>query len=149
MAFGSSAEEAALRSRLEAYLQLADWDLLYSENGVALDQYERVHALLATTDFGEPLIAEIFAPPLPIVLPAFLPNPLQTPTSARYIDVGFEITRFGESRRVEIVGAAPDVSDAAKDDLVGLIKTSRFRPRVTDGEVGRASPVVVRYYLND
>lgn len=116
--FGSSAGEAALRSRLEAYLQLADWDLLYSENGVALDQYERVHELLATTDFGEPLIAEIFAPPLPIVLPTFLPNPLQTPVSAHYIDVSF-------------------------------IKASRFRPRVVDGELSRASPVVVRYYLND
>lgn len=149
MAFGSSTEEAALRSRLEAYLQLADWDLLYSENGVALGQYERVHELLATRDFGEPMIAEIFAPPLPIVLPAFLPNPLQTPVSAHYIDVAFEVTRFGESRRVELVGAAPGVANAAKDDLVSFIKTSRFRPRVTHGELARASPVVVRYYLDD
>jgi len=148
-AFGSSADEAALRSRLEAYLQLADWDLLYSENGVALEQYERVHELLATTDFGEPLIAEIFAPPLPIVLPTFLPNPLQTPVSARYIDVGFEVTRFGESRRIEIVSAAPEISNDAKDELVSFIKASRFRPRAMDGELSRASPVVVRYYLND
>jgi hypothetical protein len=149
MAFGSSAEEAALRSRLDAYLQLADWDLLYSVNGEALDQYEEVHALLMTTGFAEPLIAEIFAPPMPIVLPTFLPNPLATPASAHYIDVGFEVTRYGEGRRVEILGASPDVSDAAKDELAALVKGSRFRPRVTDGELARASPVVVRYYLND
>jgi hypothetical protein len=147
MAFGSSAEEGALRSRLDAYLQLADWDLLYSVNGEAFDQYEDVHALLATTDFAEPLIAEIFAPAMPIVLPTFLPNPLATSASAHYIDVGFEVTKFGEGRRVEILGASPSVPDAAKDELAALIKGSRFRPRVTDGELGRASPVVVRYYL--
>ena len=148
-AFGESADEAGLRSRLEAYLQLADWDLLYSQNGTALDQYAQVHELLTTTDIGKPLIAAIFAPAIPIVLPAFVPNPLKTQESALYVDVAFEITKYGESRRVEIVGAVPNVSDAAKDELVTLVKGSRFRPRVTDGDLGRASPVVVRYYFDD
>lgn len=148
MAFGSAAEEAALRSRLEAYLRLADWDLIYSKNGAALDQYARVHELLTTTDFAKPLIAAIFAPPIPTVLPTFVANPLETLASARYIDVAFEVTRFGESRRIEIVSAAPNVSDAAKKELAALIRDSRFRPRVVDGELARVSPVAVRYYLN-
>ena len=83
------------------------------------------------------------------MLPTFLPNPLQTEPSARYIEVSFEITKYGESRRVEILGAAPEVSDAAKDELVTLIKGSRFRPRVKDGELAGAVPVVLRYYLDD
>ena len=107
-----------------------------------------MHDLLAANDFAAPLIAEIFSPPTPTVLPAFLPNPLETMPSARYIEVSFEITKFGESRRVEILGAAPDVSDAAKDELASFIKESRFRPRVTDGKLGRPAPVVVRYYLD-
>jgi hypothetical protein len=148
LVLGDSADAASLRNRLEAYLQLADWDLLYSQNGVAFDQYARVHELLESTPIGEPLIAEIFAPSLPIVLPVFSQSPLATLESPRYIDVSFEITKFGESRRVEIVGAAPDVSDAARDELLSLVKSARFRPRVTDGELGRAAPVVVRYYLN-
>ena len=115
---------------------------------MAFDQYARVHELLKTSGFGEPLIAELFAPPIPVVLPTFQPNPLETPESTRYIDVTFEVTKYGESRRVEIAGATPNVSDAAKDDLVSFIKGARFRPRVTDGELGRPSPVVVRYYLN-
>jgi hypothetical protein len=143
------ADEQAWRSRLTAYLQVVDWDLLYSENGAALKQYARVHALLKTNAIAEPLMAELFEPPIPIVLPTFLQNPLETPASARYIDVAFEVTRYGTGRRIEIIGAAPNVSDAAKNDLVNLIKSSRFRPRVTDGELERASPVVVRYYLND
>jgi hypothetical protein len=95
------------------------------------------------------VIASVFAPEVPIVLPAFRPNPLQTAIGNRYIDVTFEITKFGEPRRIEIVGATPTVPDTAKDELVDVIKTSRFRPRVTDGELGRASPVAARYYLND
>jgi hypothetical protein len=149
VAYGSSADEATLRSRLEKYLQLADWDLLYSQNGPALDQYAQVHELLTASDFAAPLIAEIFAPPIPTVLPTFLPNPLETAPSARYIEVSFEITKYGESRGVEIVGAAPSVSDAAKDELANLIKGTRFRPRVTDGKLGRPAPVVVRYHLGD
>jgi hypothetical protein len=148
-AFGSSVDEAALQSRLEAYLQLADWDLLYSQNGAALDQYSQVHELLTTTDFAKPMIAAVFSPPIPTVLPTFVPNPLKTQESARFIDVAFEVTKFGESRRIEIVSATPDVSDDATKELAALIRDSRFRPRVVDGELGRASPVLVRYYLND
>ena len=148
-AYGTAVPATQLQSRLEAHLQLADWDLLYSRNGLALEQYARVLAQIETTVVAAPLIAEIFAPAVPIVLPTFLANPLQTPSSGRYIDVAFEITRFGESRRVEILGAAANVSDADKNDLLALIKGSRFRPRVTDGELARAAPVALRYYLND
>ena len=106
---GSSADEAALRSRLETHLQLADWDLLWAQHGAAaFDQYAEVHELLTTADFGAPLIADIFSPSLPTVLPAFLPNPLETVPSARYIEVSFEVTKYGENRRVEIVGETRD-----------------------------------------
>lgn len=148
LAYGASTDAAALRDRLEAYLRLADWELLYSQNGRALDGYARVVELVTTNDFAAPLLAEIFAPPIPTVLPTFLPNPLDTPPSPRYIEVRFEITKVGESRRVEVLSAAPDVPGAAKEELVSLIKASRFRPRVKDGELA-AAPVVLRYYLDD
>lgn len=149
LAFGASTDAAALRDRLEAYLRLADWELLYSQNGRALDAYARVLELLKTNDFAAPLLAEVFAPPIPTVLPTFLSNPFDTPPSPRYIEVSFEVTKYGESRRVEILSAAPDVPDAAKEELVTLIKGSRFRPRVKDGELAAAAAVVVRYYLDD
>ena len=147
--FGDTTDEASLRSRLQAYLQIADWDLLYSQNGVAFDQYERVHGLLKMASNGEALIAEFFAPPIPIVLPTFQPNPLETAESTSYIDVTFEVTKYGESRRVEIAGATADVSDPEKNDLVSFVKGARFRPRVANGELGRPAPIVVRHYLND
>lgn len=142
------ADGPAWRSRLDAYLQLADWDLVYSENGAALDEYEQVYEMLEAAANVEPVIAEIFAPPAPIVLPTFLPNPLETPTSARYIDVAFEVTKYGESRSIEILGAATNVSGAEKDELKTLIRSSRFRPRVTADQIA-TSPVRLRYYISE
>lgn len=142
-------DSEAWGKRLQAYLELADWDLLYSSNAVALAEYGLVLENLRKHAIDEAVIAETFAPEVPIVLPTFRPNALQTPIGDRYIDVTFEVTKFGEARRIEIVGVAPNVPDAAKDELMHAIKNGRFRPRMTDGELGRASPVAVRYYLND
>ena len=142
-------DSEAWGKHLQAYLELADWDLLYARNGAALDEYALVYENLKTNGVAEAVTASTFAPDVPIVLPTFRPNPLQTAIGNRYIDVTFEITKFGEPRRVEIVGATPTVPEGAKDELVGTIKASQFRPRLTDGELGRASPVAVRYYLND
>jgi len=142
-------ESEAWGRELQAYLELADWDLLYARNGAALGEYELVHENLKTNHVTDAVIASVFAPQVPIVLPTFRPNPLQTPIGDRYIDVTFEITKFGEPRRIEIVGVAPNVPDGAKGELVETIKTSRFRPRMTDGELGHAAPVALRYYLND
>jgi hypothetical protein len=142
-------DEATRRSLFDAYLQLADWDLLYSENKVALDEYAQIREMLGSADGAEPLLAEIFAPRIPVALPTFLPNPLDTRSSARYVDVAFEVTRFGEGRHVEIRGSSSDVADDAKSKLVNLVKSTRFRPRTIDGELARAAPVVVRYYLSD
>jgi hypothetical protein len=40
-------------------------------------------------------------------------------------------------------------ADDAKNKLVNLVKSTRFRPRAIDGELARAAPVAVRYYLGD
>jgi hypothetical protein len=96
-------------------------------------------------------IVQLFEPPTPVVLPAFEPNPLaadETRQASGYIDVAFEITRFGKSRAVEIRGD-DNATQAARRDLVGLITQSRFRPRPTGGQFGGTSSVVVRYYLYD
>jgi hypothetical protein len=145
------ASSSPLRDQVIAFVQLADWDLLYSRNSLAQDEYAQVYAWLEKNGAGQETIEEVFAPSIPVVLPSFEPSPfvsMETEPPSGYIDVAFRITKLGEPARIEIVGAAPDVTDAAKKDLEILIKTSRFRPRVTDGEFG-ASNVVARYPVND
>ncbi len=96
-------------------------------------------------------IEQIFLSPIPVVLPAFQPNPLardETRPATGHIDVEFEITKFGRGRSIDVLDTLNATNDA-KRHLVDVITNSRFRPRPADGRFGDASSVVVRYYLHD
>jgi hypothetical protein len=144
------ASSAPVVQQVEAIVRLADWDLRYSRNSLALEGYEQAHAFLKKAG-TQAAIDALFSPPLPLVLPTFEPNPLVAGTaeeSTGYIDVAFTITQLGEPRRMRIVAATSNATEAAKKDLAALISSSRFRPRLVRGEFG-ASPVQLRYYLNE
>jgi hypothetical protein len=140
------AASAPLQDQVEAFVRLADWE----GGDQALEKYERALKMLQEAG-AQTVIDELFSPKTPVVLPAFDPNPLAsdaTQASTGYIDVAFEISR-GQARRVRILAATTNATDADKKRLVELIEHSAFRPRVTDGEFARASPVVLRYYLSE
>ena len=147
------AKEAPFSSQVDALVQLADWDLLFVSNrGAPLDLYEAAYGYLKVEETAQESIEHLFSPDIPVVLPTFLPDPLasdETQEPTGYIDVAFELTKFGQSRDIEILGATGNATHAAKERLVQLISRSRFRPRVTNGEFGRTAPIVLRYYLTD
>jgi hypothetical protein len=144
---------APLSSQIEALVQLADWDLIFVSNrGAPLELYTVAYEYLKLEKTGQESIERLFSPDLPVVLPTFLPNPLardETQEPAGYIDIAFELTKFGQSRAIEILGASDNATNDAKQRLVHLVSRSRFRPRVTNGEFARTAPIVVRYYFND
>jgi hypothetical protein len=143
------ASTGSFTNRIDAIIQLADWELLYSHNGTALEGYEFARALLTASGASQASIDQRFAPEAPVVLPAFEPNPLLAAESQAtgYVDVAFEVTTYGRSRRIDVRGGA-NASPAAKERVVHQIARSRFRPRLSDGEFGTA-PLVVRYYLRN
>ena len=141
------AAPAPLATQIEAFLRIADWDLLHSYNALASGEYAQVLRLLDERGLRSSIDA-LLSPTMPVVLPAHRPNPLATAESDAHIDVAFEITQLGEGRKIAIRSATADVTPANKDELVALIKSLRFRPRAQDGEPARASPVTVRYYLD-
>jgi len=135
----------------EAIAQIADWDLLYSQNGSAVRGYEVAHAMLRDARVPAASIERLFAPTTPVVLPAFERSPFarnETSDVTGHVDVAFEITQYGRARAVEILGSA-NASDAEIDRVVDLISSNRFRPRAMDGQFGAASRVVVHYALHD
>jgi hypothetical protein len=148
-AYGAAASSDSLLQQADAAVQLADWDLLYSHNGQAVESYAATYDMLAGAEVPPSWIDELFAPPTPVVLPAFQPNPL-APDDERaatgHIDVAFEITKYGRGRAIVFLGDE-NASDVAKRRLESLIRYHRFRPRVLDGKVADAAPVSVRYYL--
>lgn len=145
------ARSSPLPDQVEAFVPLADWDLLDARNSLALEQYEQAYDMLQDAG-AQTSIDELFSPKIPVVLPTFEPNPLasdSTDRSTGYIDVAFEISRYGEGRSVRILDTTTNAKAADKTRLVQLIQRSRFRPRITDGQFARASPVVLRYFLAD
>ena len=148
-AYGAASSGSSLQ-QANAVVQMADWDLLYSHNGQAVESYGVALSMLEQTGSASaPMEEQLFAPSPPVVLPAFQPNPLardETRAPTGHIDVAFEITKYGRGRAIEFLGDA-NATDAAKQDLTVLIKNNRFRPRLMDGQLADAAPVKVRYYL--
>jgi hypothetical protein len=149
-AYGAASASSPL-TLADAAVQVADWELLYSRHGVAVEGYQRAYDLLQSLGVERASIEQLFAPPLPVVLPAFQPNPFardETRKPTRYIDVAFKITRYGRGREIEILGSSY-ATDAELGRLVSFIMTSRFRPRPTDGKFAESSRVATRYYLSE
>ena len=148
------------QDQIDAQIRVADWYLKFRTphtdcpayiTGAANELYESVYQQLEKEGADKTLIEQIFSPQTPVVLPTFVTNPL-TPagprSSTRFIDVAFDITKFGESKRVEILDTTRHATKEAKQRLVQLIKRSTFRPRIVDGQFADSSRVTVRYYLD-
>ena len=147
----SVASTGTRAARASAIAAIADWDLLFSNNGLAVEGYTLAHDMLERDGGDAAAIASLFAPALPVVLPSFEPNPLapdDTRPAAGYIDVAFAITKYGRARDIDI-RAAQNATDRARAELVSLLKSNRFRPRLADGRFTDSSSVVVRYHLYD
>lgn len=133
--------------------RLADWDILYSRSlnmaASALEIYRQAYRLLLDAGAAQADIDALLSPPIPVLLPAFLPNPLESTSAndAGHVDVAFEITREGRPRNVKALAATPDVKNGEKDRVERLIKSSRFRPQLIDGQFAD-KPVVVRYRVD-
>jgi hypothetical protein len=135
----------------KALVELADWDLVFARNGKALDQYVEAYEMLVSEGVPAASIREIFSPETPVLLPTFLPNPLagSAPDEpAGHIDVSFELGKYGTSRKVEVLDVSGEGAAAPEKDLVKLIVTNRFRPRLVDGVSDGGGPYQVRYYVS-
>jgi hypothetical protein len=144
-----------LLTRIETLVQIADWDLVYSDTRdgkeSALAQYGEALKLLKEEPVAQASIDRLFSPEIPIALPAFLPNPLITSdvASTGHIDVAFEVDKYGRSRRFRILDRTNNSTVAAEKRLEQLIKRSHFRPKLINGQFADTAPIVVRYYLNE
>jgi hypothetical protein len=138
-------------TQLETLLQLADWDLLFGEIISAHEHYREAYELLEQQGTAaQASIERLFSPQQPIVLPTFLPSPLDVDAGDRdgFVVVAFDVTWHGNAKRVEILEANPEVTSEAKKRLVHLLSSTKFRPRIVAGDLPQSSRVVVRYDLS-
>jgi hypothetical protein len=143
-------------ARADAIAELADWYVVYTPAErrrfllpeVVFTLYERAYEELRQ-DGELQASTEMFAPDLPITLPTYEPNPFESAAteSPRYIDVSFAVTKLGLAERIEILGTSKGATRGEKHDMVRLIETTSFRPRIVDGVLADSAPVTLRYLL--
>jgi tetratricopeptide (TPR) repeat protein len=131
-------------------VEFADWSLLFSRNGTALRRYAEAYSLLVERNAPAAAIEKLFPSATPVFLPAFAPTPLESAAAGAdgYVDVDFEVGRYGQPRKVTIVGAAGDGVADAVDELSAALSRGRFRPSPLP-DAGRATPYRLRYSLAD
>jgi hypothetical protein len=115
-----------------------------------LEQYEQAFGELEEAGAGPAAIEAAFDPQIPLVLPVFEQSQLvfddASSAAGGHIDVAFAVTRFGKATDVRVVAATADATRSAQKDLIRLIESSTFRPRIVDGRVADSTTVTVRYY---
>jgi hypothetical protein len=148
---------AAVR-RAEFLLQLADMNVVRRRQAWHTGGFDDVHEqyvqawqALQAAGVDQAQLDELFAPPVPVVLPAFAVNPLTRVPEAvatGYIDVSFEITDRGRSRRVDVTATSTNVQRGDIRRLKKLLAQSSYRPQMAaDGQILESAPVSLRYYL--
>jgi hypothetical protein len=131
-----------------ALVALADWDLLFSYNGSAVARYDEAYALLRRENAPEAAVRALFPVDEAVRLPTFAPNPLaasgSAPHDAAYVDVAFEVSKYGVPRKIDVVGMSSESLRRLGHDVAKEVALSRFRPRPTrDGD----APFRLRYYV--
>jgi hypothetical protein len=154
----NTANGASWLTRVETAVELADWDLVFSQHqgtialdGV-LDVYDQARRLLAQKGVEQASIDALFSPRVPIAIPTIVAKALvtqRTPQSTGYVDVAFRITKYGRSQRVKVLETTLNATNAEQDRIVRAIRTTRFRPLLVDGGYPDFVPVVARYFVND
>jgi len=163
MAYDTASKETWLNTAT-TIVRAADSELVCSQSEsrlkkAALELYQQAYELLDRNGVDRTAIDALFAPPVPIKLsdsaPASAASMASTAPSASswrgpphsgYVDVAFEITKYGRARSVELVDATPNTSNTEKRELLELVKTGLYRPRATSDGIAEGSPIVWRFY---
>ena len=143
-------------ARIETLVQIADWDLVHAvgrdDEETALAEYAGAYGLLAQDGTAPEFVERTFSPETPVILPAFLPNPLRSDGAREFtghVDVAFELDKYGRSRHVRVLDTSDNATRLVEKRLVQLISRARFRPRLSRGGVADTAPILVRYDFNE
>ena len=131
-----------------ALIELADWSLLFSRNGTAVKRYAQVYSMLVEQQVSASSIEQFFPTNTPVFLPTFAPPPLDgviVAGSSDYVDVDFEIGKYGQPRKVNIVAVEGRDAAAVSKQLAAAIGNGRFRP----SPVSEGGEYRLRYSLAD
>ena len=143
-------------TKANVMLEAADWHLLFERKVKAVREYQNIYSSFQTVMEQNDELSATLYPDFPVILPVYLPPPnskekleIDPEEPARYfgyIDVSFQINRYGKAKKVRILEQSGEVNRNMEIRLQNYLKQVLFRPRFKDGEPD-TEMLNVRYYL--
>lgn len=138
----------------EALANQADWQLMFDRFRAAQEIYEEAWQVLAETENGEELIAQLFGQVRPIPTFANQATNLSLGSSDSqerqnlhydYADVSLSVNQFGAPRGVEVLTEETEENARQLSRLHREILRSIFRPKIVDGQIESSEGHMFRY----
>lgn len=132
-------------------MELGDWYLLFDRRTAALETYEDALHLMTSAQLPQEDVDRIMAPGMPVQTPdtSYLPQQDKRRTPhAGYIDVEFDLTRYGMAVKPRIIGSSSDDDTRIRRELIHTIRNCRFRPKFVAGSAVNDETIRLRYYYH-
>ncbi len=144
------------RKLAAAKVELAEWLLVFDRRMTAVELLEETYNDMTTAAVPEEKLSRLLHPALPQEIPEFRSHRYTRPYLGipddvmlqykGYVDVEFEVNRFGGPSSIMVLGTSPDTDEEIVDRLVNHIRYSQIRPRVQNGKVPNADLYRLRYH---
>lgn len=127
-------------------MELGDWYLLFDRRAAAIDIYSNALEVLTAANIPEKEINRILSPGLPVQIPDLTwQQPAESDQYAGFIDVEFELSRYGVASNPQILSSTEQDTRIEKE-LIRTIRKCKFRPMIADGTLLDNEKVKLRYY---
>ncbi len=118
--------------KISAYVEAADWQLMFRHTDQAMAHYQQAQALIAKTDRQQALTDAWFAEPE--VLPALRTENSNQDIARLDIIAQLDVSKTGSPSRIKILDPPAEKNRSLRRAAIKAIKNSRFRPRFVNGE---------------
>lgn len=148
---------ASAQQKAQAKLDLADWMLMFSKRTGSLDIYLEAWQDMVAAGATQEELGALFNPDYPPEIPSYLEHPytreaIGLPADIAleykgYIDVEFELSRFGVPSSISALGRSPTATPELEDRLLRNIRRAGYRPRIVDGALRDEEQIYARFYF--
>jgi hypothetical protein len=129
-------------------MELGDWYLLFDRRAAALEIYADALQVMQEARLPQEDVERIMSPGMPVQTPDTTLLAVTPPPSERFagfIDVQFELSRFGMAMNPQII-ASSGADRHIEKDLLRTIRGCKFRPKFVAGNATNDQKIQLRYY---
>lgn len=143
-------EQASPLASVEHAVALGDWNLWYNKRTTAIKQYKEAYQMLLGLEGAEQHIQRLFSVPvrLPTIKTAeseLLRRKKHKKDDSGYFQVSYNVSKSGKLFKLKIIEAQPEGKSRRRSKIIRELKSSRFRPRIDNGEVATTENIVEKY----